>query len=112
MAKQYRVTLTAEERQERQALLAKGKARARKLAHARVRLPVDETAAPGRTEEETPGDAPHPLYPLSRSKPDQPVLRGPQRRECQFAPCDRAPGGDERLFVADCEAHPVGSSRT
>jgi transposase len=54
MAKKYRVTLTAEEREELQALLAKGKASARKLAHARVLLQVDETeAAAGRTDEET-----------------------------------------------------------
>jgi hypothetical protein len=54
MAKKYRVTLTAEEREELQALLAKGKASARKLAHARVLLQVDETeAAPGHTDEKT-----------------------------------------------------------
>jgi hypothetical protein len=47
------VTLPAEEREELQALIAKGKASARKLAPARVLLPVDETAAPGRTDEET-----------------------------------------------------------
>ena len=54
MAKKYRVTLTAEEREELQTLVAKGKASARKLAHARVLLQVDETeAASGRTDEET-----------------------------------------------------------
>jgi helix-turn-helix protein len=54
MAKKYRVTLTAEEREELQALLAKGKTSARKLAHARVLQQVDETeTAPGRTDEET-----------------------------------------------------------
>src|SRR5947209_2175036 len=53
MAKKYRVTLTAEERQELQALIAKGKAHARKLAHARVLLQVDETAGAARTDEET-----------------------------------------------------------
>ena len=54
MAKKYRVTLTAEEREALQALLAKGKASARKLAHARVLLLVDETeAAPIYTDEET-----------------------------------------------------------
>jgi hypothetical protein len=54
MAKKYRVTLTAEEREEWQALIAKGKARARKLAHARVLLPVDEAEAQaGRIDEET-----------------------------------------------------------
>ncbi len=56
MAKKYRVTLTAEERQELQALIAKGKASARKLAPARVLLQVDETATgAGRTDEETAG---------------------------------------------------------
>jgi Homeodomain-like domain len=54
MAKKYRVTLTAEEREELQAVIAKGKASARKLAHARVLLQVDETEpAPGRPDEET-----------------------------------------------------------
>ena len=54
MAKKYRVTLTAEEREDLQALTAKGKASARKLAHARVLLQVDEAEAKaGRTDEET-----------------------------------------------------------
>jgi transposase len=53
MAKKYRVTLTPEERQELQALNAKGKAQARKLAHARVLMQVDETAGAARTDEET-----------------------------------------------------------
>jgi transposase len=54
MAKKYRVTLTAEEREQGPTLIAKGKASARKLAHARVLLQADETeAAPGRTDEET-----------------------------------------------------------
>ena len=43
--KKYKVTLTAEERQQLSALLASGKAAARKLAHARVLLHAD--AAPG-----------------------------------------------------------------
>ena len=54
MAKKYRVTLTAEERQELQSMITKGKASARKLAHARVLLQVDEaTAKAARTDEET-----------------------------------------------------------
>jgi Homeodomain-like domain len=56
MAKKYRVTLTPEERQELQALITKGKASARKLAHARVLLQVDEnetSVGAGRTDEET-----------------------------------------------------------
>ena len=43
--KKYRVTLTAEERQQLSSLIATGKAAARKLAHARVLLHAD--AAPG-----------------------------------------------------------------
>jgi transposase len=43
--KKYKVTLTAEERQQLSALIATGKAAARKLAHARVLLHAD--AAPG-----------------------------------------------------------------
>jgi transposase len=43
--KRYRVTLTDEERQELQALIAAGKAAARKLTHARILLKAD--ASPG-----------------------------------------------------------------
>jgi transposase len=43
--KKYKVTLTAEERQQLSALIATGKAAARKLAHARILLHAD--AAPG-----------------------------------------------------------------
>jgi transposase len=43
--KKYRVTLTDEERQDLHALIAAGKAAARKLAHARILLKAD--AAPG-----------------------------------------------------------------
>jgi hypothetical protein len=43
--KKYRVTLTAQERQQLFALIAAGKAAARKLAHARILLHAD--AAPG-----------------------------------------------------------------
>jgi transposase len=45
MTKKYRVTLSAAERDELTALIRKGKADARKLAHARVLLQVDESAA-------------------------------------------------------------------
>jgi transposase len=45
MAKKYRVTLTAVERSELEGLIGKGKADARKLAHARVLLQADEAAA-------------------------------------------------------------------
>jgi hypothetical protein len=42
MAKRYRVTLTVEERGELGRMIARGKADARKLAHARVLLQADE----------------------------------------------------------------------
>lgn len=44
MEKRYRVTLTAEERQELRALVSKGKAAARKLTRARVLLLADQAA--------------------------------------------------------------------
>ena len=54
MNKKYRVTLTPEERTELTALIRKGKADARKLAHARVLLQVDESAAgPAATDQQT-----------------------------------------------------------
>lgn len=53
MAKRYRVTLTAQERGGLEALISKGKADARKLAHARVLLQVDEGGGgPGRIDRE------------------------------------------------------------
>jgi hypothetical protein len=54
MAKKYRVTLSAAERDELTALIQKGKAAARKLAHARVLLQVDESdLGSGSTDEQT-----------------------------------------------------------
>lgn len=54
MTKRYRVTLSAAERDELAALISKGKADARKLAHARVLLAVDESASgSGSTDEQT-----------------------------------------------------------
>jgi hypothetical protein len=53
MAKKYKVTLTAAERDELTAMISKGKADARKLAHARVLLQADEAeGGPGRTDAE------------------------------------------------------------
>jgi len=53
MAKRYRVTLTADERSDLAAMISKGKADARKLAHARILLQADESAGgPGRTDVE------------------------------------------------------------
>jgi transposase len=52
MVKKYRVTLNAAERDELTALIGKGKASARKLAHARVLLQVDESVAEARSTDE------------------------------------------------------------
>jgi hypothetical protein len=51
MAKKYRVALTPEERTELEALISRGKAGARKLAHARILLQVDQApGGPGRAD--------------------------------------------------------------
>src|ERR671926_1588719 len=51
MAKRYRVTLTAEERDELGRMISRGKAAARKLAHARVLLQADASeGGPGWTD--------------------------------------------------------------
>ncbi len=53
MAKRYRVTLTQPERQELQQLISRGKADARKLAHARILPQADEAeGGPRRTDEQ------------------------------------------------------------
>ncbi len=53
MAKKYRVTLTDEERAALEAMISRGKADARKLAHARILLRADEAdGAPACTDEE------------------------------------------------------------
>jgi transposase len=52
MAKKYRVTLNAAERDELAALISKGKAAARKLAHARVLRQVDESEAGAMSTDE------------------------------------------------------------
>ena len=53
MAKRYRVTLTPEERDELQRMISRGKADARKLAHARILLRADEAeGGPARADED------------------------------------------------------------
>ena len=53
MAKRYRVTLTARERAELGTMISKGKADARKLAHARILLQADEVGSgPAWTDEQ------------------------------------------------------------
>jgi transposase len=52
MTKKYRVTLSSAERDDLTALIRKGKAAARKLAHARVLLQVDESEAGASSPDE------------------------------------------------------------
>jgi transposase len=49
--KKYKVTLTAEERQQLQELIAAGKAAAKRLAHARILLKADADGGPGWDDE-------------------------------------------------------------
>ena len=52
MAKRYRVTLAAEERDDLRRMISRGKADARKLAHARILLQADEAGnGPARVDE-------------------------------------------------------------
>jgi transposase len=52
VAKRYRVTLTAEERDDLRRMISRGKADARKLAHARILLQADEAeGGPARVDE-------------------------------------------------------------
>ena len=52
MAKRYRVTLTPEEREQLRQMISRGKADARKLAHARILLQADEAeGGPAKTDE-------------------------------------------------------------
>lgn len=53
MAKRYRVTLEAAEREELHKMISRGKAAARKLAHARVLLLADQAeGGPGRKDQD------------------------------------------------------------
>ena len=56
MAKKYKVTLTAAERDGLAAMISKGRADARKLAHARILLQADEAdGGPARTDADIAG---------------------------------------------------------
>ena len=60
MAKRYRVTLTAEEREALGGMISRGKADARKLAHARVLLQADASeGGPDWTDTRLDGYADH-----------------------------------------------------
>lgn len=52
MAKKYRVTLLAEEREELQRLISRGKAAARKLMHARILLQADAAGGAGQKDQQ------------------------------------------------------------
>src|SRR5262249_41745606 len=60
MAKKYRVTLTPEERAELEALISRGKADARELAHARILLHVDPSGRRPWAEARLPRPPPQP----------------------------------------------------
>jgi transposase len=116
MAKKYRVTLNAAERDELAALISKGKAAARKLAHARVLLPVDESEAGAMSTDEQVAQALN----LSRRTVERVrerfVEQGlsaallPQASTRRY---ERAFDGaqEARLIALACSAPPEGTSR-
>ena len=71
MAKRYRVTLTQEEREQLRQMISRGKADARKLAHARILLQADESeGGPRRTDEQiASASSPNVMSGLSRINP-------------------------------------------
>ena len=116
MAKKYRVTLSAAERDELTALIRKGKAAARKLAHARVLLQVDESVAGARSTDEQVAQALN----LSRRTVERvrerfveqgfaaALLPQPSTRRYERA----FDGAQEaRLIALACSAPPEGKSR-
>jgi transposase len=116
MAKKYRVTLNAAERDELAALISKGKAAARKLAHARVLLQVDESEAGAMSTDEQVAQALN----LSRRTVERVrerfVEQGlsaallPQASTRRY---ERAFDGaqEARLIALACSAPPEGTSR-
>lgn len=116
MTKKYRVTLTGEERAELTALISKGKANARKLAHARVLLQVDESEG-GPTA--TDGDTAAALHLSTRTVERVRERFVEQGCEAALLPkpstrrCGRAFDGarEARLLALACSARPVGKQR-
>jgi transposase len=116
MAKKYRVTLSAAERDELSALISKGKAAARKLAHARLLLQVDESEAGAMSTDEQVAQALN----LSRRTVERVrerfVEQGlsaallPQASTRRY---ERAFDGaqEARLIALACSAPPEGTSR-
>jgi transposase len=116
MAKKYRVTLNAAERDELAALISKGKAAARKLAHARVLRQVDESEAGAMSTDEQVAQALN----LSRRTVERVrerfVEQGlsaallPQASTRRY---ERAFDGaqEARLIALACSAPPEGTSR-
>ena len=117
MAKKYRVTLTAEERVELEALISKGKADARKLAHARVLLQADEAdGAPGRTDQEVASALDLSTRTVERVRQrfvedglDAALVRKPQTRPSRARKLDGA--AEARLIALACSAPPGGRRR-
>lgn len=116
MAKSYRVTLTVEEREDLQALIGKGKADARKLAHARVLLQVDESpSGPARPDEEVAGALNLSVRTVDRVRErfveqglTAALVRTPPKR-VYARTFDGA--GEARLLALACSAPPQGKPR-
>ena len=91
MAKKYRVTLTAQERSELEAMIRRGKSDARKLAHARALLLADEAdGAPGRTDEDIASalwpDCRHAVVAVADAKKGERLILVTDKRDADAAP--------------------------
>jgi len=102
-AKRYKVTLSAEERAELTQLVNKGKAAARKLAHARILLLADEGEAGSGWKDDQIVDA----LSISRSTVERVrqawVMHGPEAALNHKRPYQTRP----RLLDGEAEAHLV-----
>jgi transposase len=116
MNKLYRVTLTTDERSELEAMISRGKADARKLAHARLLLHADESdGGPGRSDAEI-AEALHTTTRTCERVRQRFVERGleaallPKPSTRRYA--RRLDGEQEaRLIALACSAPPEGKRR-
>ena len=107
VAKRYRVTLTTEERDELRRMISRGKADARKLAHARILLKADERGRPGAG-----GRCGSPRRWRSASAPSSGCGSGLSSRGWRPHCCPSPPSGPARKLDGEQEAHLIALACT
>jgi transposase len=115
--KKYRVTLTADERHHLTALIAAGKAAARKLAHARILLKADQAdGGPGWTDDRIAEAVEASTDTVGRVRQrfvedglDAALARKPQARPSRERKLDGR--AEARLIALACSAPPDGRKR-